>query len=327
MSATFTSPKVHWNLGDLFSSMDDPRIEQDINVLKKRAEIFAEKYRGKINSPQLDAATLAEALKEYEAIGQESSKPQNFAHLLFSTSSNDPAVGAFMQKMQERGTELSLILLFFELELLAVDEKIIAPLLKDPRLGSYVHYVETARTFRDHQLSEPEEKIIEELSNTGARAFSRLFDEVTSNARFKVEKADGSIEDLSQSEVLARLRDPDREERRRAAEGFTRGLRENNRVLTYIYNTLMQDKATRDRLRKHRFAEESRHLSNELDKETVETVVSAVEKNVEMVARYYRLKRKLLNLPELTHYDRYAPLFAAEERIQWEEGREIVLGA
>jgi oligoendopeptidase F len=108
---------------------------------------------------------------------------------------------------------------------------------------------------------------------------------------------------------------------------LTKGLRDNGRVLTFIFNTLLQDKATRDRLRRYKQPEESRHLANELDSETVETVVSAVERSAGMVARYYKLKREILGLKELTHYDRYAPLFASEEKVSWDEGRKIVLEA
>jgi len=326
-TTAFKSPEVHWNLNDLFSGISDPRIEQNLSRQKQRAEEFAKKYRGRINAPGLTAEGLAAAIAEYESLSQESGKPAQFASLLFATNSKDPQIGAFMQKMQEKGTELSIILMFFELELLAVDESVMARLLADPKLKTYQHYITTARAFREHTMSEPEEKVMEELANTGGRAFSRLFTEVTSNATFKVENSGGATEELTQPEVLARLSHPDREIRRRAAEGFTAGLRENNRVLTFVFNTLLQDKATRDRLRKHQSPEESRHLANELDHPTVETVVCAVERNADMVARYYRLKRKILNLPELTHYDRYAPLFDSEERISWDEGRKIVIDA
>src|SRR5262249_10140256 len=158
--------------------------------------------------------------------------------------------------------------LFFELELLAADEAVISRVIKDERLTKYRHYIATARTFRDHQLSEAEEKIMEELSVTGGSAFVRLFTEVTSNAKFTIEKADGTIESLTQSEVTARFRNPDREVRRRAAAGFSKGLRDNGRVLTFIFNTLLQDKSTRDRLRRYTAPEQQRHLSNELDNQT-----------------------------------------------------------
>jgi oligoendopeptidase F len=307
--------------------MDDPRIEASLAAQKARSEAFAAQYRGKINTPELSASTLAASLAEYESISQEGSKPANFAGLLFATASNDPATGAFMQKTQERESERSNVLVFYELELLAADETVIAKLLKDPQLAPHTHFVNAARAFRDHQLSEAEEKIVEELANTGGRAFARLFAEVTSNAKFTVEKAAGGTEELTQSEVLARSKDADRDIRRRAAEGFAKGLRDNSRVLTFIFNTLLQNKGATDRLRKYPSPQQSRHLSNELDDATVETVVKAVEKNASLVARYYRIKRELLGLPELMHYDRYAPLFKAGEKIGWDEARGIVLDA
>jgi len=327
MTATFESPKIHWNLNDLFKGMDDPRIDVVLAEQTKRSQEFATRYRGKINAKGLTVDTLLAALKEYEIICQESGKPANYASLLFATKSNDPAVGAFMQKMTEKGTELNLILMFFELELLAADAAVIDLLLKDPKLKSYVHYVEAARIFREHQLSEAEERIMEELANTGSRAFGRLFNEVLSNYKFKLADKDGATKELTQSELLARLRYPEREDRRRAAEAFSAGLRENVRVLTFIFNTLLNDKAIRDRIRNYKTPEHWRHLSNELDSETVDVVVKAVEKNAAMVARYYALKREILKIPELTHYDRYAPLFASEERIGWDEGKTIVLEA
>jgi oligoendopeptidase F len=326
-AATYESPKVHWNLSDLFNSIDDPRIEKAVAEQKARGEAFAQKYRGKINNKDLSAETLAAAIREYESISQESSKPGNFAGLLFAVHTDKPEIGAFMQKIQEKGTELNIILIFFELELLAADEAIMSRLLKDERLAAYRHYITTARAFRDHQLSEAEEKIMEELSVTGSAAFVRLFTEVTANAKYTIEQADGKTESLTQSEVLARLRNPDRDMRRRAAAGFSEGLRDNARVLSFIFNTLLQDKSTRDRLRRYAAPEEQRHLSNELDDATVETVVSTVEKNSGAVARYYHLKRKILGLPELTHYDRYAPLFDTKEHVGFDEAREMVLNA
>jgi oligoendopeptidase F len=45
----------------------------------------------------------------------------------------------------------------------------------------------------------------------------------------------------------------------------------------------------------------------------------------DLVARYYRLKRRLLGLEELAEYDRYAPLPSTERRHDWQEARRLVL--
>jgi len=69
---------VRWNLGDLFSGMDDPRIEASLVSSQARAEKMQVDYKGKINVPDLTAETLSKALREYEDIQQEAAKPGTY---------------------------------------------------------------------------------------------------------------------------------------------------------------------------------------------------------------------------------------------------------
>ncbi len=119
---------VHWNLGDLFGGIDDPKIAETLDALQARAGQFGADYKGKIASLGLTADTLGAALRDYEAIQQESAKPMAFASLLFTTDTGDPVRGAFLQKMQEQRTQLALPLLFFELELAAIADDTLAPI-------------------------------------------------------------------------------------------------------------------------------------------------------------------------------------------------------
>lgn len=314
--------EIRWNLSDLFNGPDDPRINETLDNVFARVNKFQTDYKGRINTPSLTASALLSALREYEAIEQDASKPIAYASLLFSTDTSDPARGAFLQRMREKITELSIPTLFFNLELAAVDRSIIDPILDDPSIANYRHYINNVRLYQDHMLSEPEERILEETANTGGRAWDRYFDEVTANAVFKI-----GDEELTQPQVLSRLYSPDREMRRTAAAAFTDGLRANSRASAFIFNTLLQDKSVQDRLRQYTYPEQSRHLANELSREIVDLVVDTVYQNYPIVARYYRVKSDILGVGELTHYDRYAPLFTAEEDVTFEKAREIVLDA
>ena len=62
-------------------------------------------------------------------------------------------------------------------------------------------------------------------------------------------------------------------------------------------------------------------MDNQVDDATVDALVGAVTSRYDIVARYYRLKRRLLGLDELFDYDRYAALPAAERRFTWAEAR------
>jgi oligoendopeptidase F len=321
-------PQVRWDLSDLFSGIDDPRIESTWTQSHAAADAFAAKYRGKIESSDLTASFLAQALTEYEALANEAGKPITFAHLLFAADTGNPALGAFMQKQMEKGTELQVKLMFFDLELMGAPEETIAKIAGDPALDNYRHYIQVVRTFSNHRLTEPEEIILEETANTGNRAWERLFEEVTSNHVYKLKRPGSTeAEEISQEELLNLLRVPERDLRQAAADAFTAGLKEMERVLVFTYNNLIQDKAVGDRLRSYDYPEHSRHLSNELDKETVDLVVAKCRENYGLVSRFYNVKRQILGLPELTHIDRYAPLFDTEEPVEWEEAKRIVLEA
>ena len=306
------TPKVRWDLSALFSGLDDPRIEAAWTAAEASADLFAEEYRGKV--ADLSPEALEEAIGKLEALYANVSKPIGYAGLRHATDSGSSEVGAFYQAQIERSTSLSVKTMFFELELQKAPDV-------EPR-GRYAHYIRTARALSPFRLSEKEEIVMEEFANTGSRAWDRLFEELTSNHTYRLNGAD-----VTQEELLTLLRDADRSVRQGAADAFTAGLKEMERTLVFLYNTLLQDKAIEDRLRGMEYPEQSRHLSNELERSTVDLVVDMCVENYPLVARFYRVKKGILGLEDLTHIDRYAPLFDAEEAVTWDEAKGIVLGS
>jgi len=311
---------VTWNLGDLYASGTDPRIDADLDEADRRADAFAATYRGRVAS--LGAKEMAELLAEYEAIAELGAKPGEFAGLWWSTQSDDPARGALLQKATERGSRLRQKLVFLDIEWANTPDTAAGRLIADPLVSRWKHWLVTTRRYRPHLLSEPEEKILQEKSVTGAAAWARFFDEVHGANRYEWE---GEL--VPEEVVLSKLHDPDRAVRRGAAASVTKGLRAIERTTTYIANTLLADKASDDGLRKYPAWISARNMDNQVDDATVDALVSAVIGRYDIVARYYRLKRSLLGLDELFDYDRYAPLPAADRRYSWEESRRIVLEA
>jgi oligoendopeptidase F len=317
-----------WNLSDLYDSIEDPRIEADVTAARERAQSLEATYTGRIAASDLTAETLRLALDEYESILRQQDRPMVYASLRFSADTADPALGAFLQRMQEARTASTRHLIFLDLEIGKIPEAMFARIIDDPRLAPYRHYVQHQRALAAHYLSEPEEKLWEELSNSGRRAFGRLFSEITSRMKFTLpgdEAAGQPPRELTQSQLLALLYDPDRDTRRAAAAALSEGLESQQHVLAFIFNTLLQDKAVGDRLRRYESPEASRHLDNELEPEVVQHVVDACVRNYDLVAEYYEVKRGLLGLDELTHYDRYAPLLLEKSEIPFGEAERIVL--
>jgi oligoendopeptidase F len=312
--------QVAWDLGDLYGGADDPHLTGDLDQANTRAAGLRAQYYGRIAG--LNPEQLWTMLQEYEAIYELVAKVGSYAYLFWSASTMDPARGALMQRATERESRLSQELLFVELEWANAADDVAQKLIESPELARYRHYLEKARLYRPHVLSEPEEKVLVEKSVTGRSAWERFFNETLSAGTFEL---DG--EKLPKEKVLSKLHEPDRDLRRRAAASVTTGLRDLSRTSTYIFNNLLADKASDDRLRHYESWISARNLANEVDNQVVEALVSAVTGRYDIVARYYRLKRRLLGLDELFEYDRYAPLPAAQHFYPWEETRQIVLDA
>lgn len=309
-----------WDLSDLYAGMDDPALNADLDAADTEAGALDAAYRGLVSG--LSAPGLAELLGRYELLRERAAKAAAFASLNWTQNTEDAGRGALLQRVTERSSRLGQKLVWLDLELAHAPDDVAAQWIAAPELARFRHWLEIVRLYRPYLLTEPEEKILAEKSVTGRSAWDRFFDETHSAARYEL---DG--EEMSRDQILSKLYSPDRELRRRAAANFTLGLQAMKRSTTYIFNTILADKASDDRLRNYPTWITSRNLSNEVDDATVQALVDAITARYDIVARYYRLKARLLGLDELFDYDRYAPLPAADRFYPWDEARKIVLDA
>ncbi len=284
------------------------------------SEDFAARYRGGV--ADLDAAGLAAALAELEDIFDRVGRAGSYASLAFSVDTQDAPTGALMQQVSERSASIETALLFFDLEWNELDDAHAEKLLEADELAKVRHYLRTLRRYRDHQLTEPEERILTETQVTGGSAFARLFTELTSSV--EVELA-GRDEPAPLMEALSLLQSPDRDQRRAAAEGVTAALQPGLRTRAYIFNTLLQDKSTKDRLRSYPHWLSSRNLANEASDESVTALIDAVVGRYDLARRWYKLKARLLGLDKLEYYDRMAPVAEAEQHVPYDQAKATVL--
>ena len=148
-------------------------------------------------------------MQELATIGDLVGRAGSYAGLRFAVDTQDPANGALIARAEERSTAINNELIFVELEWAAVDDERAAELLADDQLDFCRHYLESARRYRPHLLTEPEERILSDKSLTASSAWVRLFSELTS--ALSVELDGGSV---SLEEGLSRLMSPDRDVRR-----------------------------------------------------------------------------------------------------------------
>ena len=311
---------ARWDLQPLVDGRGAEGVLALLDEAQASADEFAEGYRGRL--AELDAAGMAEAMRELEQIGDRVGRAGSYAALDFSVDTQDPERGALMQQAQERGAAIQTALLFFDLEWSALDDARAEELLASGDLTFCRHYLRTLRRYRPHLLSEPEERVLTETDVTGRAAFKRLFTEQVSALSVELPDAEQPVPLM---EALSVLQGPDRELRRAAAEGVTAALQPGLRTRGFILNTLLADKATKDRLRSYEHWLASRNLANEASDESVQALIDAVMSRYELARRWYRLKARLLGVDRLAYYDRAAPVGESEQRVPYAEARDLVL--
>ena len=316
-----------WNLSDLYSGLDDPAIKADLDRADADCAAFEIAYKGKLAdmaaSPE-GGATLAAAVKSYEAIDDLMGRLGSYAGLLHAGDTLDPARTKFYGDVQERLTAASTHLLFFSLELNRIDDALLDAAMKDPALGHYRPWLEDVRRYRPYQLEDRVEQLFHEKSMTAYSAWNRLFDATIASLRFKVLGKTLAIEP-----TLNLLQDRSGPKRKAAAEALAHTLKDNVRQFALITNTLAKDKEISDRWRGFADIADARNLDNRVEREVVDALVAAVRAAYPRLShRYYALKAKWFGKKKLPHWDRNAPLpQVATRAVGWVEARKTVLTA
>lgn len=329
MSDTTTSSAagVQWHLDLLFDSPADPRLSAALDACDAAAATFAATYRSTINTPAgPTAAHLLAAMQQMEALQEQMIRVSGYAQLLYAADTSKNSHRALAQQVEQRMVAMRNQLLFFDLEWLALDDAVATPLIAAPELDPYRHYLQSERRYKPHTLSEPEERILNEKSQTGISAWTKLFTELTSSLTFPHGSGE-TAEQLSLSQVLTLLRDPARQTRAQAFSTLYATLGTNAQTLAFIYDTRFNDHLIANRLRGYERPISPRNLSNEIDDAVVATMMAVTEQNYAIAHRYFALKARLLRLPKLELYDQYAPLGDAKQRMTYGEAQQVILDA
>ncbi len=310
---------VHWDLEPLVDGAGPDGVDHMLDQADALAGDLAAR-RGAVAN--LDADGLVQFMATLARLQDRIERADSYAGLRFAADTRDAERGALVARVEERATAIRTRLLFFDLEWAALDNEVAEALLADPRLDACRHHLCVLRRFRPHLLSEPEERIAAEKDLTARSAWQRLFDEQDAAIEIELE---GEVVGLERG--LALLGHPDRDTRRRAAEAVTAGLATGLRTRAFILNTLLLEKATDDRLRRHGHWLSARNLANQASDASVEALVEAVRSRYDLPQRWNRAKAAMLGLDRLADYDRACSLADEDREISWPDATELVADA
>ncbi len=318
--------EIAWNLSEIFSGPNDPRISNSIETFQKQVDDLVATYKGKINAATFSAEDLYELFKKQEKFYADIDDLTIYSQLSYDANMTIPELEALKKKVDDFITNTSKTLAFFTLEIgkLVHNKK---ELIDNPILKDYKHYLEKIRRNVPHLLSEIEEQLILEKDQYGIRAWSELQGKWLNTREFEV-MVEGAMKVLSYGEANSLITHPDRATRISANKSIYGLLGKDQEVFSTALRNICSDWMKITKRRNYNSPMHQSFIFNDTTQIIIGNLMKVIEENVEVYRRYLSLKAKVMKLPKFTCADIRAPLEAPSmKKRTWDEAKELVLEA
>jgi oligoendopeptidase F len=307
-----------WNLDN---HLDKSKFEENRKIWTKIVEEFSKKW--KLNEEYLkNPLKLKEALEELENMEEKYGSIMDesyYYHLLLETDMNNTEIKAKSNQIDKFNVEMINKSQFFAINLAKIPKEKQEEFLKSEELKKYHYFLKRLFDTAKYLLSEPEEKIINLTSKSSFSLWVSMVERFLGQEERKVK---GELKNYS--ELIGLIRDKNKEIRDEAAKALNEILKKYSDVAEEEMNAILNTKQIEDTLRNIKRPDESRHVSDDIDTEVVDTLIDTVTENFDISKKYYKLKAKLLNLPKLKYHERAMGYGDIEKEYSYEESIELV---
>jgi len=287
-----------WDLTSLFA--DAAEWEAATEAMKQR---IAE-APGLKGSLEKGKDSFLATMRWYEETGILLERIYNWAFLGYASDASDNTNVKRYSLSASLLSQLSAAMAFFDPELLGIADEIIDGYLNDEDFAPYRVYIEKARRFKAHVLSEGEERLLalqSEVASTPRSTFSDL-----TNVDFDFGEIDGKP--LTQSSLSSFLMQEDRNIRERAYKQFYGVYDKSKHAIARLYEGQVKQDIFRAKARGYESCREMALFPDNVPVSVYDNLIKAVHDALPTLHRYYRMRAKLLGLEKLSHWDVYVPL-------------------
>ncbi|MBO4404875.1 MAG: oligoendopeptidase F [Treponema sp.] len=311
-----------WDLTQLYKNDDEWEA-----ALKKVPELTDNlvSFKGKLSE---NADIFLEALHADEALDLLIEQVYHYASLLNSADQGDASAQEKLNRVMMAYTDASSRTSFLVPEILSVPDEKISEWLKRDDFKNYRVYINKILHKKPHILSEKEEKLLalqSESADTAGNAFSLLNDV---DFKFGTVSADGKELPLTHGTFSSFLENRDRKVRKEAYDKFYDVYENHANTLAALYSGSIKQDIFIARARGYKSSLEAALYPDKVPESVYRNLIDTVHKNLPVLHKYYSIRKKLLGLKELRHYDVHAPLVESVKiKTPYEEAVEIVRNA
>ena len=321
-----TENEIAWDLTEIFSGHDDPKITKSMDNLSKKASEFIKSYKGKINASKFTPEKLLELFKKREDFSADMAELNLYKNRLYSANMTIPESESLKNRIEDFSTKISKDLAFLNLDVAKYvnDNKNI---INDPNFSNYKHILEKIQRAYPHNLSEVEEQLILEKDQYGVRAWSNLQSKWLNTRKFIV-IVEGRDKELSYGEANALLTHPDRNTRISANKSIYGLLEKEECVFSSSLRSVCGDWVNNSKRRKYDSPMHDSLLVNDTTQEVIDNLMNSIERGIGVYRKYLNIKARILNLPKLNCADVKAPLpVAPHKNYTWAQAKELAIQA
>ena len=316
-------PDDTWDLSKLFASNED--WEKSFKECESWLADF-EQYHGTLNQ---SAERLAECLTFDSKVDRLAERLGNYAFLRMAENQTNSEYQRMTGRFQNLMTRAAEAASFIRPEILAIPEEKIQQFLNDPAMKLFKLSVERLLRYKPHTLSEKEEELLAmqgEMAQAAGKAFRQLLD---ADLRFgSVEDETGTLVELSNSTFIKLLNSPDRAVRKKAFEQFYQQFTGHENTLAALLAGSIQKDVYYAKVRGYDSALGSALFDDKVPVSVYDNLIASVRKHLPAVHRYYDLRRRLMKLDDIHHYDTYVPILSEiKTEHTWNQAVEVVMAA
>src|SRR5436190_4192389 len=312
-----------WDLTHLF--VDVGKWQEDFAWLQRTYPKLQD-WKGRVGE---SAKALAGALEFEKSLELKIERVYHYASLQLAENSANNEYLARIGQVQNLLTKIGEAGAFVVPEIQAIDDETFAKFIVDPVLAEWRIKLHKIRRMKPHVLSEPEERLLA-LGNVALSGYDDTFSQLTDvDMKFgMLTDETGREKPLTQSSFSSFLVKRDSELRKRAFHQFYTEFQDHQYTLAASLAYSIKADIFRARARHYSSALEAALFPDDVSVSVYDGLITAVRANLKPLFRYFELRRRVLGLPELHHYDTYVPLVKeVETRVTFDQAVEHVLVA
>ena len=312
-----------WDLSHLFTNVG--KWQEDFAWLQGSYSRIKD-WKGKLGQ---SAQNLAECLEFEKTLDLRIERLYHFASLQLAEDSANTEYLARVGQIQNLLTQIGEVFAFVVPEIQAIDDATFARFMAEPALAEWRIKLHKIRRLKSHVLSEPEERILA-LGAAALNGYDDTFSQLTDvDMKFGVLIDDvGAEKPLTQSSFSSFLVKRDPELRKRAFHQFYAEFQDHQYTLASSLAYSVKADVFRARARKYSSSLEAALFPDDVPASVYQNLIKSVRANFSPLFRYFELRRRVLKLNELHHYDTYVPLVSEiESHISFDEAVDKVVAA